>query len=584
MSRSPVTSGIPLLPKVSSPRHVAIGCMRLSTDPGRDDERSIAVLHAALDAGVTLLDTADAYCLDDRDIGHNERLIARALSTWTGDRSRIVVATKGGMTRPEGRWELDGRAKHLRAACERSLEALGVGRIALYQLHAPDPRVPFSTSVRALAALRRDGLISEIGLSNVTVGQIDEARRITDIAAIQVELSVWHDAAILSGVAKYCVDHGLRLLAYRPLGGRKSIPRTSKHPVLHEVAQGHGASPFDIALAWLTDLAPNIVPLPGATRVESAQASARAQQMMLTRTDRERLDEAFPAGRLMRADRKVAAPVRVDAEIVMIMGMPGAGKTTLAQRFTADGYHRLNRDDSGGTLRALTGDLDRALAAGVSRIVLDNTYASRKSRGELLQAAAAHRVPVKCVWLSTSLEDAQVNAASRLIQLHGRLPEDGRFLPSAQFRYQREFEPPDPREGFAAIEEVAFVRQARVEHTNRAVIAWLDGGEIDEPLAATLRRHRDEGYLILGMSWQPGIAERTQVNDRLGFPIEVECCPHGAGPPRCWCRKPLPGLGVLMIHRHRLDPRRCIYIGNSAVDPGFARKLGFEYRAPGAVK
>src|SRR6185436_10671956 len=139
---------------------VAIGCMRLSTDPDRNDDRSIAVLHAAFDAGVTLLDTADAYCLDESDLGHNERLIARALSTWSGDRSRITIATKGGMTRPESRWEPDGRATHLRAACERSCRALGVDRIALYQLHAPDPRTPLQTSIRALAALKRDGLVA----------------------------------------------------------------------------------------------------------------------------------------------------------------------------------------------------------------------------------------------------------------------------------------------------------------------------------------------------------------------------------------------------------------------------------------
>ena len=178
--------------------------------PIADDDRSVEVLHAAFDAGVTLLDTADAYCLDERDIGHNERLIARALSTWPGDRSRITVATKGGMTRPEGRWEPDGRAKHLRTACERSCDALGVDRIALYQLHAPDPRTPLSTSVRALAGLKRDGLIAAIGLSNVTVGQIEEARRITEIASIQVELSVWNDASILSGVVAYCIAHRLR--------------------------------------------------------------------------------------------------------------------------------------------------------------------------------------------------------------------------------------------------------------------------------------------------------------------------------------------------------------------------------------
>src|SRR6185503_18099629 len=119
-------------------RPIAIGCMRLSTEPDRDDDRSIRVLHAALDAGVTFLDTADSYCWTDDDPGHNERLIARALATWPGDRSRVTVATKGGLTRPAGQWEPDGRAKHLAAACERSCRALDVGAIDLYQLHAPD--------------------------------------------------------------------------------------------------------------------------------------------------------------------------------------------------------------------------------------------------------------------------------------------------------------------------------------------------------------------------------------------------------------------------------------------------------------
>jgi aryl-alcohol dehydrogenase-like predicted oxidoreductase len=199
--------------------------MRLSTERGRDDGRSIQVLHAALDAGVTFFDTADAYCWDEHEAGHNERLIARALATWTGDRSHIIVATKGGLTRPDGRWVANGRARHLRAACEASLRALGADRISLYQLHAPDPRTPLSTSVRALASLQRDGLVEQIGLCNVTVGQIEEARRIADIAAVQVELSVWNDGNILSGVAEYCTANEIRLIAHRPLGGPKGARR-----------------------------------------------------------------------------------------------------------------------------------------------------------------------------------------------------------------------------------------------------------------------------------------------------------------------------------------------------------------------
>jgi aryl-alcohol dehydrogenase-like predicted oxidoreductase len=147
--------------------------MRLSTDPARDEGAALAVLHAALDAGVTLLDTSDAYCRDEADAGHNERLIAQALKTWRGDRARVLVATKGGLRRPAGRWVADGRAKHLAAACDASRRALGVDRIALYQLHAPDPRTPLATSVRALEALKRDGAIEAIGLCNVSVRQIE---------------------------------------------------------------------------------------------------------------------------------------------------------------------------------------------------------------------------------------------------------------------------------------------------------------------------------------------------------------------------------------------------------------------------
>ena len=282
-----------------------MGCMRLSTERNRDETNALAVLHAAFDSGVTLLDTADAYCWDDTERGHNERLIARALATWPGDRSQVRVATKGGLMRPGGGWEANGRAKYLLGACEDSRRALGVDRISLYQLHAPDPRTPLSTSVRALATLEREGLIDRIGLCNVTVGQIEAARRITEIASIQVELSVWHDDHVLSGVAEYCVAHRLQLLAHRPLGGVSRHNRTSTDRTLVAIAARHGATPFEIALAWLTDLSDVVIPLPGATRVESARSIARARLITLTDGDRAELDAGFPAGRVFRAFRRV---------------------------------------------------------------------------------------------------------------------------------------------------------------------------------------------------------------------------------------------------------------------------------------
>ncbi len=480
-----------------NPRPIALGCMRLSTEPDRNDDRSIAVLHAAFDAGVTLLDTADAYCWDENERGHNERLIARALSTWPGrppmdpdtkagtattarsfpggtfcEGARPQLATKGGLTRPGGRWEPDGRAKHLIAACERSCRALGVECIDLYQLHTPDSRTPLSTSVRALANLKRNGLIAAIGLCNVTVGQIEEARRITEIDSIQVEASVWHDAAFLSGVADYCIANRLTLLAYRPLGGRKSRARTAADPALNAVAARHGVTPFEVALAWLADLSDLIVPLPGVTRVETARSAAGALKITLTDDDRKILDERFPAGRSIREGSapRASVSIRQDAEVVLVMGLPGAGKTTFAERFVADGYQRLNRDEAGGTLRELLPELDRALADGVAKVVLDNTYLSRKSRAEVIRAAAGRGARVRCIWLATTLEDAQVNAVARLVSRYGRLPDDkeltalrkrdvAAFLPTAQFRAQRELEPPDPSEGFSRIDVIPFERR-----------------------------------------------------------------------------------------------------------------------------
>jgi aryl-alcohol dehydrogenase-like predicted oxidoreductase/predicted kinase len=582
-------------------RAIAIGCMRLSTEPDREDERSIAVLRAALESGVTLFDTADAYGLDEADVGHNERLIARALAGWPGDRSQLSIATKGGLTRAGGRWEPDGRAKYLAAACERSCRALDVRAIDLYQLHAPDPRTSWSTSIRALAGLKRSGLVRAIGLCNVTVRDIEEARRIVDIDAIQIELSVWQDAGILGGVVGYCLKERIPILAYRPLGGRKSRARTAAEPVLNDIAARHGVSPHEIAIAWVRDAAPELIaPLPGVTRVETARSAAHAQRLTLTSHDRQLLDERFPAARMLRAEHGGSRSVssRRDGEVVMIMGIPAAGKTTLAERFERDGFHRLNRDNEGGTLRDLISRLESAVDAGASRIVLDNTYGSRKSRAEVIRAAADRGLPVRCVWCTTSLEQAQVNAATRLIRRYRTLPPEAElerlrktdvsaFLPTVLFRHQRQLEPPDASEGFSRIEQVPFAPARDPAHVNRAVIVWCDDVAELESYAEVLRRYQDEAWPLLGLSWQPSIASghRTAVEVhetfaaatlRLGLELQFDVCPHGAGPPRCWCRKPLPGLGVMLIQRHQLDPGQCLYLGKGPQDPAFARKLGFK--------
>jgi aryl-alcohol dehydrogenase-like predicted oxidoreductase len=593
--------------------------MRLSTSADRDGERSVAVLHAAFDAGVTLLDTADAYCLDATEAGHNERLIARALASWPGERSRIRVATKGGLTRPEGRWVADGRARHLRAACEASLRALNVERIHLYQLHAPDPRIALATSVRALHAAKTDGLVENVGLCNVTVGQIEEARRITGIAAVQVELSLWEETAVLGGVLEYCAANGIQLLAYRPLGGPDRRRRVVADDVLARLAAERGVTPFEIALAALADLSPIVVPLPGPTHLETARSIVRARDVMLTDDDRAMLAERFPACRAWRA--RASAPVsagpQADGEIVLVMGLPGAGKSTLAKALAAEGYTRLNRDDAGGSLAGLLPVLDRTIVSGGSRIVLDNTYVTRKARAAVIQAAWQRGLPVRCVRLSTSVEDAQTNAVSRIVSRYGRLlgPEELRhasrhdvaaFGPAVQFRYQRELEPPSVAEGFSRVDVVPFERRIDPSFVNRGLVVWCEGilcrsrsgrrapstpadVEAFAERGAVLRRFEAEGWKLLGMSWLPEIAAETmaasdadavfsRLQELLGVRIDIAYCSHGAGPPVCWCRKPLPGLGVVFVERHRLDPRQSLYVGSGAQDRNAARRLGFEFR------
>ena len=598
--------------------------MRLSTEKDRDDVRAVGVLHAALDGGITFLDTADAYCLDDSDVGHNERLIARALASWSGDRSRIVVATKGGMVRPRGEWVPNGKARHLRAACEASLRALRVDRLHLYQLHAPDPRTPFATSVRALDALRSEGLVERIGLSNVNVSQIEEARRVTDIWSVQIELSLWHDANVLNGVLQHCIEHGIRLIAYRPLGGARQARRLLSDPVLAEVAARHQAAPAEVALAWLGDVSDAIVPIPGPTRLETVRSVIHAHDIHLTDDDRARLGEAFASGRAVRSaiGRATAgAPGQAsfarEGEVVLIMGLAGAGKTTIAGDFVAQGYTRLNRDETGGSLRDLVPDLESLAASGATRIVMDNTYLSRASRALVVQAASRLGLPVRCVWVSTGIEAAQVNAVWRMVSKFGRLlaPDEMRkavkrdansFAPGAQFRQQREIEPPDVSEGFSRIDTVPFVPKRDWSGTNRALIVWVDdvlvrsgsgarvpSGAADVEIlsdrAAVLHRYHEDGWRLLGLAWRPEIADASitseqveasfaRLQELLGAPIDILYCPHGPGPPICWCRKPLPGLGVVFIQRHGLAPEQCVYVGAGPQDPGFARRLGFQYR------
>jgi aryl-alcohol dehydrogenase-like predicted oxidoreductase len=271
---------------------VGYGGMHLSIDGRPPEDQGIRVLRAALDAGVTLIDTADVYCLDQHDIGHNERLIARALAGWSGDRAAVTVATKGGVIRPDGRWDSDARPAQLRAACERSLRALGVERLDLYQLHAPDPRVPFADSVGELARLRSEGRIRWIGLSNVSLAQIREAQGIAPITTVQNRLNPFFRESLAGGVVRYCAEQGIGFLAYSPTGGGRLNRTLPSHPVLAAIAARLGVSAHAVVLAWVLAQSPTAIVIPSARTVEHALDSVSAAELTLSPEDLAAVDRA----------------------------------------------------------------------------------------------------------------------------------------------------------------------------------------------------------------------------------------------------------------------------------------------------
>jgi aryl-alcohol dehydrogenase-like predicted oxidoreductase len=272
---------------------IGYGGMHLSIVDRPPEAQAIRAIHAALDAGVTLIDTADVYCLHDGEIGHNERLIARALREWRGDRDAITVATKGGMTRPEGRWERNGRPEHLRRACDRSLKALGVDRIELYQLHAPDPRVPLEDSVGALADLRSAGKVRWVGLSNVTVEEIERARGIVEITSVQNRLNPFFREALTEGVVQFCADHRLGFLAYSPTGGGRLTRKIPSHPAVTAVAEHRRATPHAVVIAWVLAQGQSVIPIPSARTPEHAADSAHAAEVELSADDIAEIDAAI---------------------------------------------------------------------------------------------------------------------------------------------------------------------------------------------------------------------------------------------------------------------------------------------------
>ena len=273
---------------------VGLGAMPMSIEGRPDEARSIATIHAALDAGVTLIDTADAYHLFADEVGHNEALIARALETYEGDTSGVLVATKGGHLRPgDGSWTQDGSAAHLIEAAEASRERLGVESIGLYQFHRPDPEVRFAESVGALKHLLDTGVIEMAGLSNVNPDEIEEAMEILEgrLVSVQNQFSPAFRSSLPE--LERCAELGIAFLPWSPLGGiGKAGDLGSTNAAFQQVADEHGVSPQRVALAWELALAPIVIPIPGASRPQSIQDSVQATSLQLSSEQLERLSAA----------------------------------------------------------------------------------------------------------------------------------------------------------------------------------------------------------------------------------------------------------------------------------------------------
>ncbi|WP_189275346.1 aldo/keto reductase [Kitasatospora griseola] len=264
--------------------------MPLSVEGRPDETQAIATLHAALDAGVRLIDTADSYHWHADEVGHNERLIARALATYGGDTADVLVASKGGRGRPgDGSWTVNGDPRHLRRAAEASAARLGVDAIGLYQLHKPDLEVPFADSVGALRDLADAGTIRLVGLSNVDGAQIRTARGILGdrLVSVQNRFSPAHQDT--RDTLDLCTGLGLAFLPWSPLGGISlsavddpAAPTPPTATPFHALAAAHDVSPQQICLAWHLAQSPTVLPIPGARRPASIRDSAAAAHLTLT--------------------------------------------------------------------------------------------------------------------------------------------------------------------------------------------------------------------------------------------------------------------------------------------------------------
>lgn len=273
---------------------IGLGEMPMSIEGRPDESRSIATIHAALDSGMTLIDTADAYSLGGADTGHGERLVAKALASWGGDRDSVVVATKGGHLRPgDGTWTVNSDPAYLRGAVEASLQRLGVEVIDLYQYHRPDPKVPYEVAVGVFKELLDAGKVRMVGISNANIAQIDVARSILgegNLVSVQNQFSPLFRSS--EDELRHCGRLGIAFLPWSPFGGIGNAETLKRdHPAFSQVAADRGVSPHQVVLAWMLAKGEHVIPIPGASRPSSARDSAAATDLKLSDEEVSLLDE-----------------------------------------------------------------------------------------------------------------------------------------------------------------------------------------------------------------------------------------------------------------------------------------------------
>lgn len=279
---------------------IGLGAMPVSMSNGEvpPRDRGIATIHAALDAGITLIDTADIYAPSWDAMGHNEALVGEALASYSGDRESIVVATKAGITRGEGEtWGRDGSLDYLRSRVEQSLQNLGVQKLDLLYLHRPDRTRTYASVIENLATLKQEGLVAELGVSNANVEEIEIALDVlgeSGLAAVQNEFSPRFNHTSKEEL-DYCGKNRVAFLPWSPLGGTGGGAAVlgQRFPVIAEVAAAHGVSPQQVTLAWELALGSHVIPIPGASRPASVQDSAKATQLQLTAGEVEALSAAL---------------------------------------------------------------------------------------------------------------------------------------------------------------------------------------------------------------------------------------------------------------------------------------------------